>query len=774
MLSTAVAALLLQIVVTPQQGGGAVPPSLSGDGSVHGRVRSDATGSAIAAAKIELADGTRAVYADSAGMYEMSGVAPGSHRLRFVAQSYDTLVVDVLLAADGALRLDVELTRAPSQLAPVRVVASAPAGDGTRVPPSIGAWRLSRKDIDETPASDDADAFQLLATAPQAQVQVESQAAVHVRGGSADQNLFLLDGAPVYSPLHGGQTMSAFSPDIVDGMVLHGGAPSARYGGRLSSVIDVRTPAAIPTAFGGRGALGTSALRSAIDVPLVRDRAGLILSGRHSYDGLLRDGQAEVALPGAWSDVFGKLMLRVGNGDVAISSFISENGLGFPSSVTTDTSGSPPRIGGRNQFEWTTATQSASWRQPLGARALLETHLWSARFDGMAVWEARTGPIVLGSRLRNGGGTSVLSLQHRGGTLTAGVEAERLGAHYDAIGGSQTGARAALPSLRLTATPTIGSAFAENEWRVGRDWKLDAGLRGTILSDASPLLEPRLSVTFQPDPRLALSAGYARMHQYSQSLRNEESVLGTILGPDLLVAYGAASVPIASADEIAAAATISLDEHTRLDFDWYARALRGLVLVAPTTGEPFATHDFAVGSGHAWGGGASIERRLERLSLRASWALGTVTRRTADASYHPAFAPGQSATFAAAYKLGFRTRLRSAVWASSGRFTTPIGDDVGWDTRDTFFNARELSGTPEHVVGPLSATRVPAFLRIDFGLRHALPVGHSGASLTGFADVNNALARKNVATYVTPGGTGPRRALVMLPPSVVVGLEWKY
>jgi hypothetical protein len=264
------------------------------------------------------------------------------------------------------------------------------------------------------------------------------------------------------------------------------------------------------------------------------------------------------------------------------------------------------------------------------------------------------------------------------------------------------------------------------------------------------------------------------MHQYSQSLRNEESVLATILGPDLLVAYGAAGVPIARADEIAASATFSLDEHTRLDLDWYARALSGLVLVAPTTGEPFATGDFAVGSGHAWGGSASVERRLDRLSVQGSWALGEVTRKTADAHYHPSFAPGQSLSVAAAYRLGTSTRLRSAVWASSGRVTTPIGDDIGWDTRDAFSGARELSGTPEHTVGPLSATSVPTFLRIDFGLRHAMPVGHSGVTLTGFADVNNALARENVTTYVASDGTGRRHALVMLPCSVLVGVEWKY
>ena len=97
MLNTPVAVFLLQIVAPPQ----------SGVGLIHGMVRADDTGNAIVAAKIELADGARTVYSDSTGAYEMSSVAPGSHRLRFVAQSYDTLVVDILVAGDAALRLDV-------------------------------------------------------------------------------------------------------------------------------------------------------------------------------------------------------------------------------------------------------------------------------------------------------------------------------------------------------------------------------------------------------------------------------------------------------------------------------------------------------------------------------------------------------------------------------------------------------------------------------------------------------------------------------------------
>jgi hypothetical protein len=220
--------------------------------------------------------------------------------------------------------------------------------------------------------------------------------------------------------------------------------------------------------------------------------------------------------------------------------------------------------------------------------------------------------------------------------------------------------------------------------------------------------------------------------------------------------------------------TFSFDERTRLDLDWYARAMDGLVLIAPVTGEPFATRDFAVGSGHAWGGSASLQRQVDRLSLQGMWSLGRVTRRVGSARYRPAFAPGQAASIAAAYRIGPRTRVRSSIWASSGRLTTPLGDEVGWDTRDAFTGVRELSGTPERLGGSLGGAQLPNYFRIDFGVRHAMPVRRLGITLTGFADVNNALARENVATYVSPAAGSSRRPLVMLPTSAVVGLEWKY
>ena len=762
MFNTALAALLIQLIASPVSGG-----------DVRGVVRSDVTGMGIPGATVSVANARVLVTSDSAGRYILSDIAPGAHRLRFVAPGFDTLIVDVLLAADAALHLDVSLTRVPATLPAVRVVANvAPSTTGVDDASAVGAWHMSRADIESTPATDDVDLFQLLALAPQAQVAVESQAAVHVRGGASDQNLFLLDGAPVYSPLHGAQAMSAFSPDIVDELELHGGAPSARYGGRLSSVIDVRTPAAIPSVIAARGAIGANALRTAVDIPLVASYAALTLSGRHSFGGLLHDGRAEAALPGAWSDVFGKLAIRAGASEITFSSFIADNGLGFPSTPTSEVTEKAPQR--RNAFEWTTATQAASWRLPLGSGTTLETHLWRARFDALAVWESHAGPLVLGNRLQNAGGVSVLAVPHRGGVFTVGAQAERMTTSYDAVAAELAGVDSSTATLHLGSAPQITSAFVEDVWHSGAAWTFDAGLRGIVATGAAARIEPRAAVTFRPNSRIAVSAGYARMHQYSQSLRNEESVLGTILAPDLLVAVGTGGMPVASSDELTASTTLTLDAHTHLDLDWYARALHGLVLVAPVTGEPFATRAFAIGSGHAWGGGASLERRLDRLTLQGTWSLGRVTRFADGARYRPSFAPGQSASFAAAYRLGAHTRFRSAIWTSTGRLTTPLADQVGWDTNDAFTGSPELSGTPEHRAGALSGSPLPNYVRIDFGVRHSVLVRRFGVTLTGFADVNNALSRENVTAYASPSAGSRRQALLMLPSSALVGLEWKY
>jgi hypothetical protein len=717
MLNFAVIALLLQVQT----------PIAVDSISVRGVVRSEQTGAGIPGAKIEAIDAAAGGAADIAGSYALGALTPGAHRLRFSANGYEPLSIDVRLIPGVPLNLDVALAPIPAQLVPVKVLAPVRGEWGDRADASLepGRWTATGDQVRHSPAFAEGDAFRLLATMPQAHMLPESPASVHVRGGSSDQNLFLLDGAPVLSPVHPSQLLSAFNPDIVSSLVVHGAAPSAQYGGHLSSIINVETPG-IPTKVQNRGGLGPTAARNTIELPIIPDRVGLILSGRHTYSGLKNQELAESSMPGTWFDLFGKLSVRTASSEITLGSFAADNALGFPAS------GGAPGATRNNAFEWATATQYASWRHT-GDRTRLELLGWRAHFDGGAVWNPDTVSLGLRSAVRDEGLSAKVGLSHARGQLTAGVQVERLFTSYDVAPADSAGS--GVGYLHLLAAPVMTSLFAEESWRPRDRWTMRAGLRANLVAGLAPTLEPRISLGYDTGNRWAFSAGYARLHQYRQSLRGEESLLGTIVG---------------------------------IVLDGYARRLSGVVLPAAPASEPFASRAYVIGSGQAWGLGGYVESRLRRVSLNAGYSFSVVERGTDSLEFRPTFATRQSASLAVGYDASSRVNLHSAFWVASGRPTTILSDDISWDT-----GAGEVSGSPQHTAGPLNGSRLPFYFRWDLGARYTLPMGRTRA-MTAFAGVNNLFNRENKMGYVQPAGTAARRSLTMLPSSVVFGLEWKF
>jgi hypothetical protein len=111
----------------------------------------------------------------------------------------------------------------------------------------------------------------------------EGTSAFFVRGGSADQNLILIDEAPVYDPSHLFGLFSVFNADVIKDSDLYKGGIPPRFGGRLSSILDVRTKDGNNKNFGVTGGIGTLATRVAVEGPLKKDKSSFILSGRRSY-----------------------------------------------------------------------------------------------------------------------------------------------------------------------------------------------------------------------------------------------------------------------------------------------------------------------------------------------------------------------------------------------------------------------------------------------------------------------------------------------------------
>src|SRR3990170_1387976 len=111
----------------------------------------------------------------------------------------------------------------------------------------------------------------------------EGTSSFYVRGGSADQNLILNDEAPVYDPSHLFGLFSVFNADVIKDSELYKGGIPSRFGGRLSSILEVRTKDGNNREFDVTGGIGTLASRIAVEGPIVKEKSSFIVSARRSY-----------------------------------------------------------------------------------------------------------------------------------------------------------------------------------------------------------------------------------------------------------------------------------------------------------------------------------------------------------------------------------------------------------------------------------------------------------------------------------------------------------
>ncbi len=194
----------------------------------------------------------------------------------------------------------------------------------------------------------------------------EGTSSFFVRGGSADQNLILIDEAPIYDPSHLFGLFSVFNGDVIkDSELYRGGIPS-RFGGRLSSILEVRTKDGNNKHFAGAGGIGTLASRIMLEGPIVKDKSSFIVSGRRSYQELANaiSGQNNVVY---FYDVNAKFNWKVKNNNRFFLAFYS----------------------GRDQFRfdktfgfgWGNTTGTFRWNHLFSDRLFSNTTLIASNFD---------------------------------------------------------------------------------------------------------------------------------------------------------------------------------------------------------------------------------------------------------------------------------------------------------------------------------------------------------------------------------------------------------
>ncbi|MCB0641667.1 MAG: TonB-dependent receptor plug domain-containing protein, partial [Phaeodactylibacter sp.] len=184
------------------------------------------------------------------------------------------------------LKMDIALSSTLS-LATVEVVASA-QGEAIEEQTQMSTVSIPVQQIKKLPAFlGETDVLKALQLLPGIQSGGEGQSGLYVRGGSPDQNLILLDGVPVYNASHLFGFFSVFNTDAIrDVKLIKGGFP-ARYGGRLSAVLDINMKEGNNKEFKGTGSIGLVASKITLEGPIVKDKTSFIVSARRTYIDIL-------------------------------------------------------------------------------------------------------------------------------------------------------------------------------------------------------------------------------------------------------------------------------------------------------------------------------------------------------------------------------------------------------------------------------------------------------------------------------------------------------
>lgn len=253
-------------------------------GQVTGVVRDAETGETLIGAAVYEPMLKLGVTTDEKGQYEIT-LSEGTHQLQFSYVGFKTYEISVRVEQKPKtvnVRLEPEVTR----LNEVQITGKKPDANVSEMAMSVQS--LDMITIRKIPAlMGEVDVIKTIQLLPGVQAASEGSSGFSVRGGGTDQNLILLDDAPIYNASHFLGFFSVFNNDVVKEATLYKGDIPANYGGRLSSVLDVKVKDEMPKKFSGQGGIGLVTSRLTLEAPLFNQQTSLLLGGRTTYAGLV-------------------------------------------------------------------------------------------------------------------------------------------------------------------------------------------------------------------------------------------------------------------------------------------------------------------------------------------------------------------------------------------------------------------------------------------------------------------------------------------------------
>ncbi|MCU0469964.1 MAG: TonB-dependent receptor [Arcicella sp.] len=326
--------------------------------TINGTVRDKATGEELIGAVILVKElPNTGVSANEYGFYSIS-LPQGKYNLRLSFAGYNTLTKTIEL--DKNLKLDWQLENGTELQ---EVVVKATKENDNLTTTTMGTSKLDVKEIAKIPVIfGEKDILKTLQLLPGIKSAGEGNSGFYVRGGGADQNLILLDEAPVYNASHLLGFFSTFNSDAIkDATIIKGNAP-AQYGGRLSSVLDVRMREGNDKDYNVSGGIGLISSRLSIEGPIQKEKSSFMITGRRTYADLFLKASPEFKDNSLYFyDLNAKANYRINeNNRLFVSGYFGRDKLGFGNTFGVD---------------WGNKTGTVRWNSIINAKLFSNTSL---------------------------------------------------------------------------------------------------------------------------------------------------------------------------------------------------------------------------------------------------------------------------------------------------------------------------------------------------------------------------------------------------------------
>jgi hypothetical protein len=681
--------------------------------TISGVVKEVSTGETLIGCNVYLGDASIGTTTNDYGVYSLT-VTEDTVQITFSFIGYQAIYHTFFLKKDTVL--NIELAHAESIK---EVIVSASSNKERINSTQMGMEEITAKEAKEIAAMfGEVDILKVLQLKPGVQSGTEGSSGLFVRGGGGDQNHFLLDEAAIYNPSHLLGLFSTFNADVVKNVRLYKAGFPAQFGGRLSSVVDVRLREGNRKDFNITGSLGLISAKLTIEGPIVKNKGSFIVSGRSTYAGAIialvnKVNEADpnwIDLPNySFFDINVKANYDVSKKDrIFFSGYFGRDIFSYKNKSLN--------FG----LEWGNIAGTLRWNRTVSSKMFVNTSLTFSDYLYNIKTNLAEIEVKLGSGIRD------VNLK----TDFIWVPSSK---HELRFGGNAIYHRFLVGDFNATNNKDInlvaGSIFHAGEfgiylsddWTISPKVKLLTGLRlsgfyndGKFYAGA----EPRLALKYSVHKNLSLKVSYARMTQYLHLV----STSGASLPTDVWHPSNKNVAP-QSSDLISASVSLALGKDFYINVEGYYKWLHNQV--GFKDGARLFVNDnldkeFIFGKGYSYGGEVYIEKKHGNfrgwIGYTLSWTWRQFDQANGGLPYHPKHDRRHDISVVVAWEIPWTkpkfplTLSASWVYGTGSAISLPKKRYIQMDIT----SSNPFKFIP--IYGERGGYKMPDYHRLDFGL----------------------------------------------------------